>query len=92
MDGAATRFPDAIAFEARGHVGVGSRRPRPKSCRVLIAATLCAGLVVVAGPALVGVHGSSGARSSATGGLARLPVPLGGVVCDAWSERAGVLG
>ncbi len=84
MAGASLTFADAIAVEARGREGVGSRRPGRGRVGVLVAAALLAGVAVVAAAALVGVRGGvssarSSARASAAGGLARLPVPLRGL-------------
>ena len=102
MTGGALRFVDAIAFEARGRAGVGSRRPGRGRVGVLVAAALLAGVAVVAAAALVGVRGGvSSARSSArvpaAGGFARLPAPLRGLVSRTlgrserafWVRRAG---
>jgi hypothetical protein len=100
--GAALRFGDAIAFEARGRGGVGSRRPARGRVGVLVAAALLAGVALVAAAALVGVRGGVSsarllARASAAGGFARLPVPLRGLVSGTlgrservfWVRRAG---
>lgn len=85
MAGAALRFSDAIAVEAREREGVGCRRPGRGRVGVLVAAALLAGVAVVAAATLVGVRGGvssarSLARASAVGGFARLPVPLRGLV------------
>jgi hypothetical protein len=69
---------------------------------VLVAAALLAGVAVVAVVALVGVRGGvssarTSVRASATGGFARLPVPLRGLVSGKlgrservfWVRRAG---
>jgi hypothetical protein len=100
MAGAALRFSDAMAFEARERVG--SRRPGRGHVGVLVAAALLAGVAVLAAAALVGVRGGvssarSSARASAAGGFARLPVPLRGLVSGTlgrserafWVRRAG---
>ena len=90
----------AIAFEARGREGMGSRgRGR---VGVLVAAALLAGVAVVVAVALVGVRGGvssarSSARASAASGFARLPAPLRGLVSGTlghserafWVRRAG---
>ncbi|MGO9791447.1 MAG: hypothetical protein ACLP8S_18695, partial [Solirubrobacteraceae bacterium] len=102
MAGAALGFADAIAFEARGRKGVGSRRPARGRVGVLVAAALLAAVMLVAAAALVGVRGGvSSARSwagaSPAGGFARLPVPLRGLVSGTlgrservfWVRRAG---
>ena len=96
------RFADAIAVEARGREGVGSRRPGRGGVGVLVAAALLAGVALIAAAALVGVRGGvssarSPARASAAGGFARLPVPLRGLVSGTvgrserafWVRRAG---
>ena len=96
------RFADAIAFEARGREGVGSRRPRRGRVGALVAAALLAVMVLIAAAALVGVRGGvssarSSARASAAGRFERLPVPLRGVVSGTlgraervfWVRRAG---
>jgi trimeric autotransporter adhesin len=100
MTVASGTFVDAIAFEARGREGVGSRPGRSR-VGVLVAAVLLVVVAVVVAAALVGVRaGASSARSSAppsAGGFARLPVPLRGVVSGTlgrsdrvfWVRRAG---
>jgi hypothetical protein len=102
MTVASATLADAIAFEARGCEGVGSRRPGRVRVGVLVVAALLAVVALVAAVALVGVRGGvSSARSSAgapaSGGFARLPVPLRGLVSRTlgrserafWVTRAG---
>jgi hypothetical protein len=99
---ASATLVDVIAFEARGHEGVGSGRPGRGRVGVLVAAALLAVVAVVTAAALVGVQGGassarSSAHASAAGGFARLPVPLRGLVSGTlgrsdrafWARRAG---